>query len=452
MFHRLSARLEEVFKRLRNRGILTESDVETALKDIRLALLEADVHFRVVKTFLERVRLKAIGVEVRESLTPGQQVVKIVWEELRDLIGDGASGNRPVPLSSAPPTYLMLVGLQGSGKTTTAAKLARRFKEEGRRVLLVAGDLKRPAAVEQLVHLGQQIGVEVHAPGQNIGRVDALATCLEAAERGRAGGFDLVIFDTAGRLHIDEELMEELSVLKDRIAPHERLLVVDAMTGQDAVQMAQRFQQVVGLTGVILTKLDGDARGGAMLSIKAVTGLPIKYIGTGEKLDSMEQFYPDRMASRVLGMGDVLSLIERAGEAFSKDQAVQLDEKWKSDGMTLEDLRDQFRSFKKLGSVDHVLGMLPGGGRLRDVMKGESGKKEQELVRMEAIIDSMTIEERRVPSLINGSRRRRIARGSGTTVQEINRLLRHFLEAKKLMKTLSRRQGKLGVTHLLKTF
>ena len=449
MFDRLSARLEEVFKQLRNRGILTESDVETALKDVRLAFLEADVHFRVVKTFLERVRQKAIGVEVRESLTPGQQVVKIVWEELRHLIGDGASGGNPIHLSPVPPTYLLLVGLQGSGKTTTAAKLARRFKNEGRRVLLVAGDIKRPAAVEQLMSLGRQIGVEVHAPEGDPGKTDVLTICLEAAERGRTGGFDLVIFDTAGRLHINEELMEELSALQDRVAPHERLLVVDAMTGQDAVQMAQRFQKVVGLTGVILTKLDGDARGGAMLSIKAVTGLPIKYVGTGEKLESLELFHPDRMASRVLGMGDMLTLIERAEQVFSKDQ---LEQKWKSEGMTLEDLRDQFRSFKKLGSIDHILEMLPGGGRLRDVMNGKSRPTDQELVRMEAIINSMTIQERRVPSVINGSCRRRIARGSGTTVQEINRLLRHFLEAKKLMKTLSRRQGRLGVTHLLKTF
>jgi signal recognition particle subunit SRP54 len=449
MFNRLSARLEEVFKRLRNRGILTEADVETALKDVRLAFLEADVHFRVVKTFLEKVRQKAIGVEVRESLTPGQQVVKIVWEELRQLIGDG--GN-PVHLSPSPPTYLMLVGLQGSGKTTTAAKLARRFKDEGRRVLLVAADTKRPAAVEQLMSLGRQIGVEVHAPERDPGQTGVLTTCLKAAERGRTGGFDLVIFDTAGRLHINEELMEELSALQGRVAPQEQLLVVDAMTGQDAVQMAQRFQQAIKLTGVILTKLDGDARGGAMLSIKAVTGLPIKYVGTGEKLEALELFHPDRMASRILGMGDVLTLIESAEQAFSKDQAVQLEQKWKSEGMTLEDLRDQFRSFKKLGSIDHVLGMLPGGGRLRDAMNGKSGPTEKELVRMEAIINSMTIQERRIPAMINGSRRRRIARGSGTTVQEINRLLRQFLEAKKLMKTLSRRQGRLGVTHLLKTF
>ena len=451
MFDRLSTRLEEVFKRLRSRGILTEADVEAALRDVRLALLEADVHFKVVKTFLERVRQKAIGVEVRESLTPGQQVMKIVWEELRELIGGSVSGGRPVHLSAVPPTFLMLVGLQGSGKTTTAAKLARRFKDEGRRVLLAAADIKRPAAVEQLMSLGEQVGVEVYTPQKDLGPVDALTTCLQAAERGRNGGFDLVIFDTAGRLHIDEELMEELSDLKKRIDPHERLLVVDAMTGQDAVQMAQRFHQAIGLTGVILTKLDGDARGGAMLSIKAVTGLPVKYIGVGEKLEAIELFYPDRMASRVLGMGDVQTLIERAEQAFSKDQAVQLEKKWKSEGMTLEDLRDQFRSFKKLGSIDQVLGMLPGGGRLRDVMAGNSGPDEKQLVHMEAIINSMTVQERRIPSVINGSRRRRIAQGSGTTVQEVNRLLRQFLEAKKLMKTLSRRQGRSGMTQLLKT-
>ena len=449
MFDRLSARLEEVFKRLRGRGILSEADVETALKDVRLALLEADVHFKVVKTFLEGIRKKAIGLEVREALTPGQEVVKIVWEGLRRLMGEEVSGGSPISLSSAPPTLVMLVGLQGSGKTTTAAKLAKRFKEEGRRVLLAAADPKRPAAVDQLVSLGRQIGVEVVEPI----RADAAATCLAAAERGRTGGYDLVIFDTAGRLHIDSGLMDELSTLKGSLVPHESLLVADAMTGQDAVQQAERFHQAVGLTGVILTKLDGDARGGAMFSIKAVTGLPIRYIGVGEKLDALEPFHPDRMASRILGMGDVLTLIERAEEAVTEEQGAELEEKWRTRTFTLEDFRDQIRRLKKMGSFEQVLGMLPGGSRLMESIAGQSGLGgEKELVRVEAIINSMTGRERRDPTVINGSRRRRIARGSGTTVQEVNRLLRRFLEVKRLISTLSRRKGKLNMGHLLRTF
>ena len=452
MFDRLSARFEEVFKRLRSRGILTEADVDAALKDVRMALLEADVHFGVVKTFLGKVRQKAIGVEVRESFTPGQQVVKIVWEELRELIGGSASGRNPLPLSSVPPTLVMLVGLQGSGKTTTAAKLALRFKEDRRRVLLVAGDVRRPAAVEQLVRLGQQIGVEVHTPREGFGQDAAVATCLDAVERGRTGGFDVVIFDTAGRLHIDDELMAELSELKDRVTPHERLLAMDSMMGQDAVLMAKRFKEVIGLTGVILTKLDGDARGGAMLSVKSMTGLPIKYVGVGEKLDELEPFHPDRMASRILGMGDVLTLIERAEDALTKDQASRVEQKLKTGGLTLEDLREQIRTFKKVGSIDQVLGWLPGGAKLRSAIGGEAGAEGKEIGRTEAIINSMTVKERRDPSILNGGRRKRIAKGSGTTVTEVNRLLRRFLEMKKIMKSLSRRGGKLGVQNLMRSF
>ena len=452
MFDRLSARFEEVFKRLRGCGILTEADVETALKDVRLALLEADVHFKVVKTFLEKIRQKAIGIAVRESLTPGQQIIKIVWEELRQLMGEQTSERRPLHLSSVPPTLVMMVGLQGSGKTTTAAKLAKRFKEDGRRVLLVAADIKRPAAVEQLLSLGKQVGVNVYTSKDAAGQANAVTICQKAAEQGRVGGYDLVIFDTAGRLHIDKELMGELSAIKTAISPHEHLLVVDAMTGQDAVQMAQRFQDVVGLTGVILTKVDGDARGGAMLSIRAVTGLPVKYIGVGEKLDALELFHSDRMASRVLGMGDMLTLIERAEEVFSKEEASRLEKKWKTDDITLEDFQNQLQAFKKLGSLDQVLGMLPGKGRLRKAMTGESDLNGKSLDYMEAIINSMTLQERRGPSIINGSRRRRIARGSGTTVQQVNQLLRHFLGMKKTMKMLSRRSGKRGIPDLLQTF
>jgi signal recognition particle subunit SRP54 len=428
---------------------LSEADVEAALKDVRVALLEADVHFRVVKTFLEEVRRKAIGLEVRESLTPGQQIIKVVWEELRRLMGGGASENGRILFSKAPPTVLMLVGLQGAGKTTTAGKLAKHFKGEGRRVLLAACDPRRPAAVDQLVSLGRQIGVEVQVPDG----ADALAVCRAAADRGRVGGYDLVILDTAGRLHIQEELMNELSTIKRQVVPHENLLVADAMTGQDAVRIAEHFHQAVGLTGVILTKLDGDARGGALLSIRSVTGLPVKYVGVGEKLDALEPFHPDRMASRILGMGDVLTLIERAEKAFTQ-QGVSVREGYEPGrSFTLEDFRDQIRKFKKIGSFEQVLGMLPGGGRLKETMDDQAlSKGERELVRLEAIINSMTARERRDPSLINGSRRRRIALGSGTTVQEVNRLLRRFMEIKKLMKSLSRRQGKLEWGQLLRTF
>jgi signal recognition particle subunit SRP54 len=448
MFDRLSTRLEEVFKRLRSRGTLSETDIDLALKDVRLALLEADVHFKVVKAFLEKVRLKAIGERVQASLTPGQQVVKIVWEELKDLMG-GEAGASPVRLSPNPPTVLMLVGLQGAGKTTTAAKLALQFKGKGRRVLLAAADVKRPAAVEQLVSLGRGIGVEVRTPSD--ARADALSVCGEAVQRGRDGGFDLVILDTAGRLHIDGALMEELSAVKDRVKPHESLLVVDAMTGQDAVQIGQRFHEAVGLDGVILTKLDGDARGGALLSIRSVTGLPVKYIGTGEKTDGLEPFHPERMASRILGMGDVLTLIERAGEAIDKETALKKLEGPGKKGFTLEDFRDQIRQVKKMGSLESVLGMLPGGRQLKEAVRENAGSGEKELVKVEAIINSMTAPERRDPTILNGSRRKRIATGSGTTVQDVNRLLRQFLEAKKLMKSLSRGKG-AGIGRLLKTF
>jgi signal recognition particle subunit SRP54 len=447
MFDRLSTRLEEVFKRLRSRGTLSEADIDNALKDVRLALLEADVHFKVVKTFLERVRLKAIGERVQASLTPGQQVVKIVWEELKDLMG-GESGASPVHLSPHPPTVMMLVGLQGAGKTTTAAKVALQFKRKGRRVLLAAADVKRPAAVEQLVSLGKGIGVEVRTPSGNTG---PLEVCEEAVRRGRDGGFDLVILDTAGRLHIDDELMEELAAVKGRVKPHESLLVVDAMTGQDAVRIGQRFHEAVGLDGLILTKLDGDARGGALLSIRSVTGLPVKYVGTGEKTDGLEPFHPDRMASRILGMGDVLTLIERAGEAFDREAVLKQTQAPGKKGFTLDDFRDQIRQVKKMGSIESLVGMLPGGKNLKEAMRAGGGAGEKELVKVEAIINSMTIPERRDPAILNGSRRKRIASGSGTTVQDVNRLLRQFLEAKKLMKSLSQNKG-AGLGRLLKSF
>ncbi|HEY5593751.1 MAG TPA: signal recognition particle protein [Nitrospiria bacterium] len=446
MLDRLSAKLETIFKKLRGRGVLSETDIDAALKEVRLALLEADVHFKVVKDFLAAIRQKAVGQEVRESLTPGQQVVRIVWEELRRLMGEDRSDGKPLPLSPNPPTVVMLVGLQGSGKTTTAAKLAYRFKQEGRRITLAAADPRRPAAVEQLVALGRQIGVET----QTLPADDAVGVCREAVARARDRYDDLVILDTAGRLHVDESLMAELKSIKAELKPHEIFLVADAMTGQDAVQMAERFHREIGLTGIILTKMDGDARGGAVLSVRAVTGIPVKFIGIGEKPEALEPFHPDRMASRILGMGDVLSLIERAEEVFSNDQAEAAARKWRTADFSFEDFRDQIRSVRKMGSVENLLGMIPGAGRL---MQGVSNPElpERELTRIEAIIGSMTVRERRQPGVIDGSRRKRIAGGSGTSIQDVNRLLKQFLQTKKLMKTLSRSQGRSGLANLLRS-
>lgn len=446
MLDRLSSKLETIFKKLRGRGVLNETDIDAALKEVRLALLEADVHFKVVKDFLTAIRQKAVGQEVRESLTPGQQVVKIVWDELRRLMGGDLADGKPLPLSPHPPTVVMLVGLQGSGKTTTAAKLAYRFKQEGRRVTLAAADPRRPAAVEQLVTLGRQIGVETQTLPAN----DAVGVCREAVARARDRYDDLVILDTAGRLHLDEALMAELKSIKAELKPHEILLVADAMTGQDAVQMAERFHREIGLTGIILTKLDGDARGGAVLSVRAVTGIPVKFIGVGEKPEALEPFHPDRMASRILGMGDVLSLIERAEDVFSKDQAEAAARKWQTSGFSFEDFREQIRSVRKMGSVENLLGMLPGAGRL---MQGVSNPElpERELTRIEAIISSMTDQERRQPGVIDGSRRKRIAGGSGTSVQDVNRLLKQFLQIKKVMKTMSRSPGRSGLANLLRS-
>lgn len=451
MFQQLSNRFEGIVARLRSRGVLSEEDVDASLKDVRLALLEADVHFRVVKDFLVEIRQKAMGLEARESLSPGQQVIKIVWEGLCRLLGSKDSSRRALKLSQNPPTYLMLVGLQGSGKTTTAAKLALKLKGEGRRVLLTAADINRPAAIEQLSSLGEQIGVDVHTP-EKAGAKTPLETCLSGARRGREGGYDLVIFDTAGRQQIDEHLMDELSEIKRAIVPHENLLVVDAMTGQQSVTISERFHQAMGLTGVILTKLDGDARGGALLSIKSVTGLPVRYLGVGEKVDALEDFYPERMASRILGMGDVLSLIERAEKLIPVEKQKKQLANLTSGSMTLEDFRDQIVGLKKMGSMEQILGMLPGTGKIRKVMNENSDGAEKELVKVEAIIGSMTRKERKDYSILNGSRRRRIAKGSGTTVEAVNRLLRQFLEARKMMKKLSRKKGKSGFPQLLRTF
>jgi signal recognition particle subunit SRP54 len=431
MFDALSRKFDQILNQLRSRGVLTEEHLAETLKDVRLALLEADVHFKIVKDFIERVRVKALGQHVLDGLTPGQQVIKIVWDELRDLMGHEQVGIRLAP---EPPTVLMLIGLQGAGKTTTCAKLARLFKRQGKRVLLVAADPRRPAAAEQLASLGAMIDVPVHRVASSL--ADVVQTCQAGVERGRREGFDVVVLDTGGRLHIDEDLMAELAAIKQAVEPHEVLLVADAMTGQDAVTMAEQFERRVGLTGVILTKVEGDARGGAVLSIRAATGRPIKYLGVGEKLDALEPFHPDRIASRVLGMGDVLSLVERVQEALSKDEAERQRKLMTSKAFTLEDFRDQLLKLTRLGSMDDLLGMLPGGQRLRELMGG-GATPQREIARMVAIINSMTPRERRDHTILNGSRKRRIARGSGTTVQDVNRLIKQFLSARAMIKAMS---------------
>ena len=435
MFDALSDKLQGVFRKLGGRGAITEKDLDEALREVRLALLEADVHYKVVKDFVERVRAKAVGQAVLQSLTPGHQVVKVVWEELCALMGSQQSG---LALSSQPPTVIMMVGLQGSGKTTTCGKLARYFKADGKRVLLVAADTRRPAASDQLGVLGESLDVPVHRAVAS--RSDAVAICAGGVERARLQGYDVAILDTGGRLHIDDELMGELAAIRTRTLPQEVLLVADAMIGQDAVVMAEQFDRRIGLTGVILTKAEGDARGGAVLSIKAVTGKPIKFLGTGEKLDALEPFYPDRMASRILQMGDVLSLIEKAQEAIDKDQAEAMARKFRSDSLTLEDFREQLKQVHKLGSLDQILDMLPGGQRLKSAAGG--AVPEKAIARVAAIIDSMTPRERCDHTLLNGRRKQRIAKGSGTSVQEVNRLIKQYLEARKMMKVLSGRAGR----------
>lgn len=445
MLSTLSAKFEGIFKRLRGHGVLTEANITEALKEVRLALLEADVNFKIVKDFVERVRAKAIGQLVLESLTPGHQVVKVVWEELCELMGAQQTG---LALSSMPPTIIMMIGLQGAGKTTTAGKLARYFKSHGKRVLLVAADPRRPAAVEQLVVLGASVDVPVHRADSPDG--DAVATCVAGVERARTRGFDVVVLDTGGRLHIDDELMGELEAIKSRTAPQEVLLVADAMIGQDAVAMAEQFDRRIGLTGVILTKTEGDARGGAILSIKAVTGKPIKFLGTGEKLEALEPFRPERVASRILGMGDVLSLIEKAQEVVDKDQAEAMAHRLRSDSLTLGDFREQLGQVKKLGSLEQILDMLPGGQRLKDAVSG--GAPEKEMARVGAIIDSMTARERRDHTLLNGRRKQRIAKGSGTSVQDVNRVIKQYLEARKMMKMLSGGAGRKRFGKAMQSF
>jgi signal recognition particle subunit SRP54 len=429
MLENLTKKLDAVFKNITGKGLLTEQNIDEALKEVRLALLEADVHFKVAKSFVEAIRVKAVGKEVLESLTPGQQVVKIVWEELSSLMGDKGKG---VVFASSPPTVVMLVGLQGSGKTTTAGKLARLYKRDGKRVLLVAADLQRPAAVDQLQTLGKNIEVPVVLPGLE---KDPVAVTRLGLVQGKEQGFDLVIVDTAGRLQVDEPLMQELVRMKSQVSPHEILFVADAMTGQTAVNVAQTFHQKLGLTGIILTKAEGDARGGALLSIRSATGTPVKFIGTGEKLDAFELFHPDRMASRILGMGDVLSLVELAEQNYSKEQASQLAKKIRNEQFTLEDFSQQLKQLKKMGSLEKILEMIPGVKNLKALP--DQDEMEKEMKHVEAIISSMTPYERQEPGIINGSRRKRISKGSGTSVQEINRLLKQFYQAKKMLKAFS---------------
>lgn len=427
-------RFESVFKRLRGRGLLDEAAVSEALRDIRLALLEADVNYKVVKNLIERVKPRALAQEVLQSLSPGQQVLTIMWEELGALMGQS---HRAIQLAANPPTVVMLVGLQGAGKTTTAGKIAKTFASSGRRVLLAAADLKRPAAVRQLEVIGQQIAVPVYAPQQE---TTPEAVCRSAVTKADALGADVVILDTAGRIQVDDALMAELSAIREAVRPHEVLLVADAMTGQAALSIAEQFEQRVGLTGIVLTKTEGDARAGAVLSMLAVTGKPIKYLGTGESLAALEPFHPDRVASRILGMGDVAGLVERAREALSETDARRIADSMSAESFTLEDFKAQVQQVKKLGSLADVLAMIPGGQKLADRLDGSG--PERDLARVEAMVNSMTPRERRHPEVINGSCRKRIARGSGTTVQDVNQLLRQFVQAKRMMKTLKAGRGR----------
>jgi len=441
MFESLSEKLSRTFKKLRGQGRLTEENIQEALKEVRMALLEADVHYKVVKKFVEDIRQSAMGQEVLDSLTPGQQVIKIVYEELVRLMG---GTRQELNLTGRTPFAVMLVGLQGSGKTTTAGKLALHLRKKGRNPYLVPADIYRPAAIEQLKKLGSQVGIPVYDTDKNRKPED---TCQEALALAGTVGADILIMDTAGRLHIDDELMAELVRIKQRVNPTEILLVADAMTGQDAVNVAKHFNDLLDISGVILTKMEGDARGGAALSVKAVTDKPIKFIGVGEKLDALEPFFPDRLASRILGMGDMLSLIEKAQEEFDEKEALKLAKKLKKREFDLEDFLGQLRQLKKLGSLEQIMSMIPGLGQLKQLKNMKPDEKE--LVRVEAIINSMTKEERENYKVINGSRRRRIALGSGTTIQDVNRLLKNFAQTKKMMENLTRKglQGVPSIFH-----
>lgn len=440
MFDSLSDKLESVFKKLRGQGVMTEDNIREALREVRLALLEADVNFKVVKDFIENVRIKAVGTDVLTSLSPGQQVIRIVHDELVAIMGGGEDNS--LDLGAKPPVAIMMVGLQGAGKTTTCGKLGNLLKKQKRRPLLVPADVYRPAAIEQLKTVGRQLGLEVFASTADQKPLDI---CVSAMKYAELNGYDTVILDTAGRHQIDDFLMNELSEINEAVQPREILFVADAMTGQEAVTIASGFNDRLEISGVVLSKLDGDAKGGAALSIKAVTGKPIKFVGLGEKLDALEVFHADRLVSRILGMGDVLTLVEKAQSLFDDKETTLLQQKLKKNQFDLEDFLAQMQQIKKLGSVESIMGMIPGMGKMMKQMKGAQ-PSENEIKRIEAIIRSMTPGERANHGIINGSRRLRISKGSGTTVQEVNQLLKRFTEAQKMMKMMQ----KLGPKGLLK--
>jgi signal recognition particle subunit SRP54 len=430
MFESISEKLDAVFKKLKGKGLLKEEDVETALKEIRLALLEADVNYQVVKGFIQKIKVKAAGKEVLESLTPGQQVVKIVNEELCVLLGET---NIKITLSPNPPTVILMVGLHGSGKTTTSAKLAKFFKKEGRRPMLVACDLQRPAAIDQLITLAEQIDVNVYYSREI---KDPILLINESIKTARKEANDVLILDTAGRLHIDETLMKELKNIKENINPKETVFVADAMTGQDAVNISKHFNEQIGIDGIILTKMDGDARGGAALSIRAVTDKPIKFIGVGEKIEMLEPFYPDRIASRILGMGDMLSLIEQAQQSFDLKEAENFQKSILEDSFTFDDLKEQLKKIRNMGPLESIIGMIPGLNKVKNL-----NVDEREFTKVEAVINSMTKKERINHSIINGSRRKRIAQGSGTSAADVNKVIKQYIQLKKMLKKFKGKKG-----------
>ena len=439
IFESLAEKLQNSLSKLKGKGKLSEKDIKSAMREVKLALLEADVNYKVVKSFISKVSERSVGSEVMKSLTPGQQVIKIVNEELKELMG---TNEAKIEFSPKPPTVIMMVGLQGAGKTTTSGKIGGYLKKTGKSPLLVAGDIYRPAAIKQLKIVGEKLKLPVFSMGDSTSPQNISKAALEFAKR---NGHDVVIIDTAGRLHIDESLMQELKNVKETVKPNEILLVIDAMTGQDAVNVAEAFDRDLSIDGVVLSKLDGDTRGGAALSVKAVTGKPIKFVGTGEKLDSIEPFYPERMASRILGMGDVLTLIEKAQESFSEENARKLQKKIKEQSFDLNDFLDQMEQMKNMGPIDQIMEMMPGiGGKQLKNLKVD----ENELKRIEALIKSMTDEERTNPEIISSGRRKRIAAGSGNSVQQVNKLLKQFAQTKKMMKQFSgmgKKQGKRGL-------
>ncbi len=432
-FEGLTDRLQAALRKIRGKGKVTEADVDEMMREVRLALLEADVNFKVVRQFVKQVKERAVGQEVLKSLTPGQQVIKVVNDELTALMG---GENAKLNISHRPPTVIMLVGLQGAGKTTSVAKLAKHLVKQNRTPLMVAADIYRPAAIKQLQVLGEQLNIDVFSLGDKVSPVEI---AQQAVQKAKEQHHDVVLIDTAGRLHVDQELMNELLEIKEAVHPHEILLVVDAMTGQDAVQVAESFNDQLDITGVILTKLDGDSRGGAALSVKAVTGKPIKFVGMGEKVDALEPFHPDRMASRILGMGDVLTLIEKAQQEVDLEKAKELERKIRKMEFTFDDFLDQLEQVRNMGPLDELISMLPGAGK----MKGLKDLKvdERKLRQVEAIVKSMTKEEKQNPEIINASRRKRIAQGSGTSVQDVNRLLKQFQDMKKMMKQVANMAG-----------